>query len=323
MQTLPKLARALADGSVLVLGGLCLAAAVAAQGGRFSEQLDLLTHFAPYWCLAGLATAAYGAIFVAPKGRRALLAVGGAGVLAALLLILPELTRPIRPSVAAGSAPQIKIIQFNVWDRNVDVPTTADWIVSEKPDVVLMQEVNPEMLLAMHIRGFHYTRGIADVAIFSRVAPKPQTLRIAEADWHRLPTFARASFTIGGEDVTVMAVHLGWPVDAGQKPSQAALGALVDRYDRSHMILAGDFNLTPWSFALRRLDRRLGLERRDRAIFSWPAERFVHGKLVTLAPILPIDHVYAGSAWRTVSLRRGPHLGSEHFPLIVTLALQD
>ena len=37
-------------------------------------------------------------------------------------------------------------------------------------------------------------------------------------------------------------------------------------------------------------------------------------------PLLPIDHLYAGPGWATVSVRRGPPLGSDHYPLVVTLA---
>ncbi|HQR90495.1 MAG TPA: endonuclease, partial [Caulobacter sp.] len=37
------------------------------------------------------------------------------------------------------------------------------------------------------------------------------------------------------------------------------------------------------------------------------------------APFLPIDHVYAGGAWKTVSVVRGPALGSDHRPIVVKL----
>ena len=36
--------------------------------------------------------------------------------------------------------------------------------------------------------------------------------------------------------------------------------------------------------------------------------------------LLPIDHVSAGPGWRTVRVERGPLLGSDHYPVIVTLA---
>ena len=36
-------------------------------------------------------------------------------------------------------------------------------------------------------------------------------------------------------------------------------------------------------------------------------------------PFLPIDHVYVGSAWRTVSVVAGPPIGSDHRPVVVEL----
>nr|QQZ48664.1 hypothetical protein JKL49_14190 [Phenylobacterium glaciei] len=45
-----------------------------------------------------------------------------------------------------------------------------------------------------------------------------------------------------------------------------------------------------------------GLERRTKALFSWPA--YLGAKVPF--PFLPIDHVYAGKGWRTVSVKRGP-----------------
>ena len=104
---------------------------------------------------------------------------------------------------------------------------------------------------------------------------------------------------------------------AARWPEREALIHLAEGQSREGLILAGDFNLTPWSFALTRLDHGLGLERRDRAIPSWPAKRPVAGVQLTTPAILPIDHVYAGLRWRTVAIRRGPNMGSDHYPLIV------
>jgi hypothetical protein len=65
------------------------------------------------------------------------------------------------------------------------------------------------------------------------------------------------------------------------------------------------------------------LERRDRAVFSWPAGPVTRWKIDLPVAFLPIDHIYAGSDWRTVKIERGPRgLGSDHRPLIITLALQ-
>ena len=56
------------------------------------------------------------------------------------------------------------------------------------------------------------------------------------------------------------------------------------------------------------------------ALFSWPAAAFTRWNIRAPFPVLAIDHVYAGAAWRTVSVRRGPRLGSDHYPVVVVLA---
>ena len=87
---------------------------------------------------------------------------------------------------------------------------------------------------------------------------------------------------------------------------------------RERLIVTGDFNSAPWSFQRRRWDKAFGLVRRERAIPSWPAQAV--GRLPWLGAFLPIDHVFAGPGWATVSARRGPRLSSDHYPLVVTLA---
>jgi endonuclease/exonuclease/phosphatase (EEP) superfamily protein YafD len=97
----------------------------------------------------------------------------------------------------------------------------------------------------------------------------------------------------------------------------AGLARLIRMYPSAdRLILAGDINRTPWSFALRRLDRSLPLQRVDRAAFTWPARI---GASDWPAAILPLDHVYAGSAWRLVNAGVGPSVGATHRPLVVDL----
>ena len=67
-------------------------------------------------------------------------------------------------------------------------------------------------------------------------------------------------------------------------------------------------------------DGLFGLERRTRALFTWPAGRFSRLRFAAPFPILAIDQVYAGSDWKTVAVRRGPELGSDHYPVVVELA---
>ena len=120
---------------------------------------------------------------------------------------------------------------------------------------------------------------------------------------------------------TVVGVHYTWPFPAGpQQQMTLRLADVLEDFPKDRLIVSGDFNSTPWSFSLRRQDRLFGLERRTRALASWPAGRFSRLRISMPFPVLPIDHVYAGDGWRTVSVKRGPKLGSDHYPVVVTLA---
>lgn len=316
--------RAVICALAFVIGGVCLAAALFAQGGRVNPWLDLLTHFAPAWLSGALVAMACGLSLAKGLVRRGLLILGSSGVLAAGVLIGPELTRPIRPLIKVPAATQIRLIQFNAWEKNANPERAADWIVAQNPDVVTVEELTPAFQNALVARGLIFNKGVSTTAIFSRGLRSRHPFAVPPADWKLLPEFARASFPApdGGGDFSVVAVHLTWPSLSSQWGQREVFASLLDLYDKDRLIVAGDFNLTPWSFALRRLDGRLGLERRDRAMATWPAMQWIRGRLVMLPAMLPIDHIYAGSAWRTVRLTRGPRLGSEHYPLIIDLALE-
>ena len=119
----------------------------------------------------------------------------------------------------------------------------------------------------------------------------------------------------------MVGAHYTWPYPAGLQQRQGErLAALLDQHPPERLILTGDFNSTPWSFTRRRQDRRFGLVRRTRGVFSWPS-RLPVGRIPSPAPFLPIDHVFAGRAWTTLSIERGPKLGSDHYPVVAVMAL--
>jgi len=317
--------RAMARTALFVLAGVSLVGALVAQGGRFSRWLDVASHFAPLWLMGSLLGLAWAVAGERGVSRRVLLGIGVAGVLASGALMAPELLRPLPAPAPPGSPLRLRLIQFNTWERLADPTPVADWIAGQRPDVVAIEDVTPPLRQALIGRGLQYTRGMNGVAIFSRQRRVHSPFPIPASAWPTLPAFARATFASadGGPPFTIVATHLTWPTFSDRWPTRAALAALLDRYPHDRLIVAGDFNLTPWSFALRRLDRRFALERGDRAIATWPAERTVGPVLVPLPAVLPLDHVYAGKGWRTISIRRGPRLGSDHYPLVVDLALAE
>ena len=319
-----KLLGGLFDGLFFAMAAVCMAGAALGNGGRFSGRLDVLTHFAPFW-LAGAALAlAYG-LFHAPGATRLLIAGGGAvGVIAAAALIAPEYLRPMSAKAPDDAPRQIKIIQLNAWVRNPEIDRTADWLVAQDPDVIVVEEIDPPLKDALlKRRPYNYVRGMLHTAIFTRAPLEHRPIEL-KGPWEAWPGLARARLAApDGKPFDIIGLHYTWPTTYWQKVQRKAMAGLVAEHDRRRLIVVGDFNLTPWSFTLRQQDREWGMERRSRGMFSWPVQKFAGGRLKSPVPFLAIDQVYAGSDWRTISVGTGPKLGSDHLPVIVRLALKN
>jgi endonuclease/exonuclease/phosphatase (EEP) superfamily protein YafD len=297
--------------------------ALAAHGGRVSDRLDVAAHFAPLQLWMVLLGA--GLVLATPRTglRTATTWMAAAGAPLALLLVWPELTRAETRAPPTAEA-DLTLIQFNIWGGwNADVEGALDWLWAQDADVIVLQEVKPRVLEALERRGgYHLScerRHRCQTLILSRAAPLETG--IPAVDKGAPVSSARATLPISDDSFTVIGVHYTWPLPAGPQQAQGRrVAALIGRFPKERTIVSGDFNSTPWSFSRRREDEIFGLERRTRMLFSWPAAA-KEGRIASPLPILPIDQVYAGSDWRTVSVERGPRLGSDHYPVIVRLAL--
>ena len=311
--SLAHLLSAAVVGPIVVTGAFaCALAAALAQLGRRSPAWDGLTHGAPLYLAGGLAALA-AAVLLSPAESAPAGVLGALAIVLALLLMAPEVFRGGGPRVATSAQGALKVIQFNAWGGRGGLAPIADWLAAEQPDVVVMPETAPRLLAALAKRtGMTVTHRRGAVAILSR--EPPLSVPPVGAD-PALPAWANAvTIRTALGEVAVFGVHYPWPSEWARLVRIPALVATVKAANCGTAILAGDFNSTPWSFTRRSEDRAYGLIRRTRAVFTWPALR---GLPFALAPI---DHVYAGADWATVEVRRGPWLGSDHYPVVVTLS---
>lgn len=296
---------------------------LAALGGVISRWLDVLTHFAPLYLAAGLLAVGL-RLITGPEGARPTVTLGLAAMAFAGALMAPELLAMMGRPAPPAEGQTVKLLQFNLWERNFDPEGTAQWIIAQDADVVVLEEANdrggdvPPLLKA------HYPFATScepprpcSTTILTKQRPTaaagltPPPGRLSGA-WVTMGT--------GGKAFAVAGVHYTWPVPpGGQQQQSRRLSEALSGFDRKSLIVAGDMNSTPWSFALRRQDVRLGLERRTRALFTWPVAQFSNWRLKSPLPFLAIDQVYAGSDWKTVSVTAGPRQGSDHMPVTVVL----
>lgn len=307
--------------AILLLGAglLSAAAGLLAQHGRTSLGFDVIAQFASVWLAAGL-LALLGGLAFRGRERWAICGVGLVGVVASGSLILPEFTRNAGPRAPANAPGQLKVIQFNVWHDSPEFRKSLDWVAQQDPDVVVLEETTPAVreMVARQNR-WHVACPKCEVMILSR-RPAADDTPLRFDGGHPHWPLSRATFRDASGDFTVLGVHHAWPTDEDQPEQERRLASAIAMFPLDRTIVAGDFNSAPWSFARRRWDKAFGIPRRDRALFTWPARpNYGLGRL-SLVPFLPLDHVYAGRGWATVSVKRGPRLGSDHYPVVVILA---
>ena len=328
----------------VVFWTICVAvAALATAGwalvglsGAVSARADAVNHVAPL-ALAGSLAVVVLALSVRRRARWiAVLALGAAGFQA--WRVVPELLAPRPPAVAPADTPDaaagLTVVTFNARGWHLADPgPAAAWIMARNPDIIALQEVHDTGLLLqrrLEAAGWRHVmdcprRDGCGTVLLSR---QPPLARSDDAPRRRLPS-GWGVFELGnGARFAVMSVHLSWPLNRPLDafppplPHQARQMATLARTVQTELgpdrtIVLGDFNATPWSFALGRVVRASGLRRWSRAQFSWPVPAALDG--LVPAPVLPIDHVLAGDHWRVVSLARGPDLGSDHYPLVARL----
>lgn len=80
------------------------------------------------------------------------------------------------------------------------------------------------------------------------------------------------------------------------------------------VIVGGDFNDVAWSHTTR-LFRRIG------GFLDPRIGRGLFNSFDATHPFMryPLDHVFASRQFRLIELRRLPDIGSDHFPMLVTL----
>jgi endonuclease/exonuclease/phosphatase (EEP) superfamily protein YafD len=126
-----------------------------------------------------------------------------------------------------------------------------------------------------------------------------------------------------GQPVWLHAVHPRPPEplrDQDSAPRDAELLKVARRIREAPprpTLVAGDLNDVAWSFTthlfLREsglLDPRLGRGFYNTFNANTPVFRF------------PLDHVFHSNHFRLVELRRLPHVGSDHFPVLIEVSLE-
>lgn len=226
-------------------------------------------------------------------------------------------------SVAVEGDTTLKLLHANVLSTNDDYERLFALIEAEQPDVIFLQEVTAnwrDAVERLH-EDFPYNyvearEGNFGIAMFSRLALDSVTHVDSPPFSH--PTIL-ARMTVNGESLTFVNTHpmipLSRPFYEARNQQIRSIADLVNQLQES-VILIGDFNTSPWTRPYRELEESTGLRNTQRGLGirpTWP----------TFMPLamIPIDHAFVSENIGVVATRTGPRIGSDHLPLIITVAL--
>lgn len=245
-----------------------------------------------------------------------------------LALILPyTVLWPVQALEAENQddASTIRLLLANVLMDNRDAGGLIRMIREERPDILLAVETDDwwdEQLSVLEERlpftcheplsntyGLHF---------FSRLEVRdPEIRHVVEADIPSVRALIRLS---SGAWIEFIGVHPKPPdinQDVAERDAELILAGREAAKSALPSIVAGDLNDVAWSHTTRLFQRISGLldPRVGRGLYST-----FNAKL----PLLrwPLDHLFHDPRFTVVEIRRLGFFGSDHFPVLVVLALQ-
>nr|WP_298716626.1 endonuclease/exonuclease/phosphatase family protein [uncultured Steroidobacter sp.] len=287
--------------------------------GQLAWPLDLFAHFRVQYAALFVLLACV--LMLLRRFWIAVAAAAGFGV--SMVPLLPYIASDSVPAAVATEREEtFRLVSFNVWFRNPDMAQVADYIEKSRADAVVLLELTApqaEALLPLLPTYPHYHMDTSRMgaAVFTKwPVISADSVPLAQGG----AIAARLMLDWRGTPVSVLGVHLNWPL--GPRNSQyrnQELNSLVafSKAQRGPLLVAGDFNLTPWSEYFSDALEQSGLH--DAALGfglarSWPAQ---------FAPVgIRIDHCLLSRHWRSRGTSVGPALGSDHLPVVADVSLQ-
>ena len=303
----------------MAAAGLTLATAFAFSA-RLWWAFDLFSHFRLQYALLGAALC---------LGALALRAWPIAAVLAVIALVHGWAMKDLwlgDSAAAASEAPRLRIASANVLSSNPEPQKLLDFVHASDADVLVLVEARGErwrdVLAAIaadypHRAPQRWQNG-GPVILFSRHPVVRESVIASPAG--RRPYLA-AELALGEHTLTVVGVHPSSPsprrpIETRWRNLQLAYLANLIEDARGPVVIAGDFNTTPWSPSFRELVATAGLRNAADGhgyigtwpSWFWPAQ-------------IPIDHVLVKGLVAVADIRRGSSIGSDHYPIVADLQL--
>lgn len=224
------------------------------------------------------------------------------------------------PAPATGSE-LFTVVSFNVDQRASIRDRALDWIGTVDADVVVLTEVTEDwMRSSQAAEPYHYLNDIPidrtfGITVLARDDLEVEVMRITQVR----DSVAKINASIGDQPIVIYAVQprsSANETDAELHREYFTEVASMARSETDPTVVVGDFQSSPWSHTFRSLlsDAQLVDSLTGFGIqTTWPADRWTFFRL-------PFDHLVHSEELTTVDRYLGPTFGTEHRPIVVTLA---
>jgi endonuclease/exonuclease/phosphatase (EEP) superfamily protein YafD len=249
-----------------------------------------------------------------------------------------------------GGIPALTVATFNVLPHERPLEPVADWLLGTDADLILLQELSESQssrLLALLDTAYPYNDAALQGTTQLTLSRYP-LLDAAEIDiggwWVR-----RLLLALDDHELAVYNVHMAMPTreDGGLQlalPVDNGLLNLALQYDETRrnrlirsllaqveqeqtpFVAAGDFNTSDQSILYGELAGVMRDAYRQAGVglgATWPAAPGDDDLPGFIPPMIRIDYVWHSPHLRALYAATGPELGSDHLPLVVTLAWDD
>ncbi len=236
-------------------------------------------------------------------------------------------TRAVRTEMRFAEGPgdghDVTLLASNVLMENEDHGKVAALIERVDPDVVFLMETDARWVAALEPVLARYPTVLREprddhygLIFATRLdATKARTLRLSVDD--KPSVYAELTAPDGTSVFRFVGLHPQPPVpgeDTDERDAQVLYAARFAREQNGPVVTMGDFNDVAWSDTSQRFKRVGGYldPRIGRGLYaSFNANHWLIR--------CPIDQVYVTPEVAVVAFGRGPHVGSDHFPLIATV----
>lgn len=295
--------------------------------------IELLSHFRSQYLVLSLIITGILFLFLQRgifKGKIliiASLAIVGLNTVEVLPWFLPH-----SQQVSSNTKPQIRIESFNVNIENQEYQAAINVVRNDNPNVALFIEIQDEWFKKLKtglkdVYPYSFRSPGGGLAIFSQIPLEDVGGINLDGVGHHLI----ANLEVNGKLIHFIGTHPFVPVKPSTFQRRNLQLLALEKYiqqQQKPVIIAGDFNLTPWSPYYRKFIKKTGLHN-TRLGFgtlpSWPHPTTYIKKIPSwLMPLIniPIDHCFVSKEFGVVNTRISGSGNSDHAAIIVDLILR-